>query len=56
MAETVSQAAQAPSDELEVPQQQTTRKNIKSKEHKEVRLVDSDPEKIALIGANLDAK
>ena len=36
MAETVSQAAQAPSDQLEVPEQQTPRKNMKSKEHKEV--------------------
>ena len=56
MVETVSQAAQAPSDKLEVPEQQTPRKNVKSMEHKEVRLVDSDPEKTAPIGANLDPK
>jgi len=56
MAKTVSQASQAPSDQLEVPEQQTPRKNIKSMEHKEVRLVDSDPKKTALIGANLDPK
>ena len=56
MAETVSQAAQAPFNQLEVPEQQTSRMNIKSREHKEVRLVDDDPEKTALIGANLDPK
>jgi len=56
MAETVSQAAQAPFDQLKLPKQQTPRKNITSKEHKEVQLVDDDPEKTALIGANLDAK
>jgi len=56
MEETVSQAAQAPFDQLEVPEQQTPRKNIKLKEHKEVRLVDNDPEKTALIRGNLDAK
>ena len=56
MAESVSQAAQAPSDQLKLHEQQTPRKNIKSKEHKEVQLVDGDPEKTALIGANLDAK
>jgi len=56
MAETMSQAAQAPSDQLKVPVQQTPRKNIKSKEHKEVELVDSDPEKMALIGTSLYAK
>jgi len=55
-AETVSQAAQASSDQLKLPKQQTLRKNIKSKEHKEVQLVDGDSEKTALIGANLDAK
>ena len=56
MVETASQAAQAPSDQLKVPKQQTPRKNVKSKEHKEVRLVDSDPKKTVLIGVNLDAK
>ena len=55
MVETVSQAAQASSDQLKLPKQQTPRKNIKSEEHKEVQLVDGDLEKMALIGANLDA-
>jgi len=56
MAETMSQAAQASSDQLKLPEQQTPRKNIKSKEHKEVQLVNGDPKKMALIRANLDAK
>jgi len=55
MAEMVSQAAQISSDQLKLPEQQTPRKSAKSKEHKEVQLVDSNPEKTALIGANLDA-
>jgi hypothetical protein len=36
MAETMSQAAQTPSDQLKAPKQQTSRKNVKSREHKEV--------------------
>jgi len=56
MGETVSQAAQVSSDQLKLPEQQAPRKNTKSKEHKEVQLVDGDPEKTALIRANLDAK
>jgi len=56
MAEIVSQAAQTSSDQLKLPEQQTPRMNVKSKEHKEVQLVDGDPEKTTLIGANLDAK
>jgi len=56
MAETVSQAAQVPSDQLKLPEQQTPRKSAKSKEHKEVQLVDDDPERTAVIGGNLDAK
>jgi len=56
MAETVAQATQIPPDQLQVPEQETPRKSSKSKEHKEVQLVDGSPEKTALIGANLDAK
>ena len=56
MAETISQATQAPPAQFEVPEQQASRKNIKSKEHKEVRLVNNDLEKTAPIGANLDPK
>jgi len=56
MAKTAAQAMQIPSDQLQVPEQETPRKNSKSKEHKEVQLVDGSPEKTALIGANLDSK
>ena len=54
MAKTVAQATQFP--QLPLPEQETPRKNSKSKEHKEVQLVDGSPEKTALIGANLDPK
>jgi len=56
MVETVTQATQISPDQLKLPEQETPRKNTKSKEHKEVQLVDGIPEKTALIGANLDAK
>jgi len=56
MAETVAQATQIPSNQLQLPEQETPRKNSKSKEHKEVQLVDGSPEKTTLIGANLDPK
>jgi len=56
MAETVAQATQLPPDQLRLPEQETPRKNSKSKEHKEVQLVDDSPKKTALIGANLDPK
>jgi len=56
MAETAAQAAQLRPDQLRLPEQETARKNSKSKEYKEVQLVDGSPEKMALIGANLDPK
>jgi hypothetical protein len=56
MAETANQAAQLPPDQLRLPEQETARKNSKSKEYKEVQLVEGNPEKTALIGANLDPK
>jgi hypothetical protein len=37
-------------NQLEIPKLQAPRKNIKSMEHKEIQLVDNDPEKMALIG------
>ena len=37
-------------------EQEIARENSKSKEYKEVQLVDGSPEKTALIGANLDTK
>ena len=54
MAETIAQATQVPPDQLRLPEQETPRKNSKSKEHKEVQLVDGSPEETALLGANLD--
>jgi len=56
MAETAVQAAQLPPDQLRLPEQETARKNSKSKEYKEVQLVEGSPERTALIGANLDPK
>jgi len=56
MAETVTQATQVSPDQLKLPKQETPIKSTRSKEHKEVQLVDDSPEKTALIGANLDAK
>ena len=56
MIETAAQAAQLPPDQLRLPEQETARKNSKSKEYKEVQLVEGSLEKTALIGANLDPK
>jgi hypothetical protein len=56
MAETTTQATQTSSDQLEIPELQALRKNVKSKEHKEIQLVDNDPKKMALIRATLDPK
>ena len=56
MAETTTQATQTSSDQLEIPELQGLRKNVKSKEHKEIQLVDNDPKKMALIRATLDPK
>jgi hypothetical protein len=56
MAEMVTQAAQISPDQLKLPEQETPRTSAKSKEHKEVQLVDGSPEKMTFIRANLDAK
>ena len=56
MAETTLDAKQTPADHLEILELEAPHKNIKSKEHKATQLVDSDPSKTALIGANLDPK
>ena len=45
MAKTTSQAVQTSANQLEIPKLQAPRKNVKSKEHKEIQLVDNDPEK-----------
>ena len=56
MAKTVLEAKKTPADHLEIPELEAPRKNAKSKEHKEIQLVEGDPSKTALIGANLDPK
>ena len=56
MAKTVLDAKKASADHLEIPDLETPRKNIKSKELKVIQLVDGDSSKTALIGANLDPK
>jgi hypothetical protein len=43
-------------DHLEIPELQAPRKSIKSKDHKEIQLVNGDSSKTALIRANLDPK
>ena len=43
-------------DHLDIPKLEAPHKNVKSKEHKVIQLVDGDPSKTALIGANLDPK
>ena len=56
MAKTTLDAKKTPADYLEIPELEAPCKNIKSKEHKVIQLVDGDPSKMALIGANLDPK
>ena len=56
MAETVLDAKKTSADHLEILDLETPCKNIKSKEHKVIQLVDGDSSKMALIGANLDPK
>jgi hypothetical protein len=56
MSETMLDAKKTLADHLEIPELEAPRKNIKSKEHKEIQLVDGDPSKTALIRANLDPK
>ena len=55
MAETMLDAKTS-ADHLEILELETPRKNIKSKEHKVIQLVNGDSSKTALIGANLDPK
>ena len=56
MAKTMLDAKQTPADHLEILELEAPCKNIKSKEHKAIQLVDGDPSKTALIGATLDPK
>ena len=56
MAETTLDAKKTLADHLEIPYLKAPCNNVKSKEHKTIQLVDGDPSKMALIGANLDPK
>ena len=56
MTATMLDARKTSADHLEIPELEAPRKNTKSKEHKVIQLVDGDPSKTALIGANLDPK
>jgi hypothetical protein len=56
MEQTLVAATKTPADHLEIPELQALRKSIKSKDHKEIQLVDDDSSKMAFIGANLDPK
>jgi hypothetical protein len=52
--QTLVDASKIPVGQLEILECQASRKHIKSNEHKEIQLVDDDPSKMALVGANLD--
>jgi hypothetical protein len=56
MEQTLADASKIPAGQLEIPESQAPRKHIKSNEHKEVQLVDGNPSKTTLVGANLDPK
>jgi hypothetical protein len=56
MEQTLVDTTKIPAGKLEIPERQVPQKHIKSNEHKEIQLVDDDPSKMALIGANLDPK
>ena len=56
MAATMLNTKKTSVDHLEILELEAPRKNAKSKEHKVIQLVDGDPSKTALIGANLDPK
>jgi hypothetical protein len=56
MEQTLVDTTKIPTGQLEILERQVARKHIKSNDHKEIQLVDDDPSKTALIGANLDPK
>jgi hypothetical protein len=56
MEQTLVAASKTPVDHLEILELQAPRKSIKSKDHKEIQLVNGDSSKTTLIGANLDLK
>jgi hypothetical protein len=56
MAPMMMEAKKTPPNQLEIPELEAPRKSIKSKEYKEIQLVEGDSSKTALIGSNLDPK
>jgi hypothetical protein len=56
MEQTLVDDTKTPTDHLEIPELQAPCKSIKSKDHKEIQLVDGDSSKTALIGTNLNPK
>ena len=56
MTATMLDARKTSADHLEILELEAPCKNTKSKEHKVIQLVNGDPSKTALIGANLDPK
>jgi hypothetical protein len=56
MAATTMEAKRTPPNQLEIPELEAPHKSIKSKEYKEIQLVEGDSSKTALIGSNLDPK
>jgi hypothetical protein len=56
MAATTMEAKKTPPNQLEIPELEAPRKSIKSKEYKEIQLVEGDSSKTTLIGSNLDPK
>jgi Cu/Ag efflux protein CusF len=56
MEQTLVTTTKTLADHLEILELQAPRKSIKSKNHKEIQLVDGDSSKTTLIGANLDPK
>jgi hypothetical protein len=56
MEQTLVDAPKTTAGQLEILERQAPRKHIKSNEHKEIQLVNDDPSRTALIGANLDPK
>jgi hypothetical protein len=56
MKESITDSKKIAPEELEIPSMEATRAAVKSKETKEVELVEGDKTKTARIGANLDPK
>jgi hypothetical protein len=56
MAATTMEAKKTPPNQLEILELEEPCKSIKSKEYKEIQLVEGDSSKTTLIGSNLDPK